>query len=220
MNTYDAIRAQRAVREFSDRPVKSKRIRRILEAGRRAPSSNNDQRWAFIVITDRAHLEDLSTVGAWTAHLAGAAFAVALITPDVVEGWERESIAYDLGNASQNMMLTAWAMGIGSVHGAVYEPELARRLLGYPAGWRCDYLISFGYPRAGVETDEPRKAKDVARRPLDELVHHEWWGGVAPAEMAAERDPAAVAAAVETETYDLEPAFEPEPYQAPEIYQA
>jgi nitroreductase len=65
-------------------------------------------------------------------------------------------------------MLAAWAMGIGSVHAAVYDEDLVRELLGYPKGWRCDYVLSFGYPaRMPSEPGE--------RRPLEELVHRDRW---------------------------------------------
>ena len=168
MKTWDTIATQRAVREFSDDPVKPKRIKRILNAGRHAPSSNNEQRWAFIVITDRAKLTELGRVGMWSSHLAGAAFAVALVTPDADEHWVRESIAFDLGQVAQNMMLEAWELGIGSCHASVYDPELAQRLLGYPVGLRCDYLISFGYPK-----DDAESHGNVARRPLADLRHDE-----------------------------------------------
>ena len=168
MKTWDTLATQHAVREFSDKPVKPKRIKRILEAGRRAPSSNNEQRWAFIVVTDRQRLVELGRVGMWSSHVAGAAFAVALVTPDADEHWVRESIAFDLGQVAQNMMLEAWELGIGSCHASVYDPELAQRLLGYPTGLRCDYLISFGYPKDGAEP-----AKHVARRPLADLRHDE-----------------------------------------------
>jgi len=44
------------------------------------------------------------------------------------------------------MMLAAWALGVGSCPATVYEPTLARQLLGYPEEMGCEYLLSFGYP--------------------------------------------------------------------------
>jgi nitroreductase len=66
------------------------------------------------------------------------------------------------------MMLAAWEAGIGSVHAAVYDEPLARRLLGYPDGWRCDYLLSFGHPAR-----PPRGEGD--RLPLERVLHRERW---------------------------------------------
>ena len=173
MDVWQAISTHRAVRKFAERPIEPEKLERILRAGRRAPSSMNDQRWSFVVCTDRAHLEQLSRVGDWAGHLAGAAAAIALVTPDAGDASERESIVFDLGHCAQNMMLTAWEMGIGSVHATVYDEALARELLGYPDGYRCDYIFSFGYPADPNElTRPPRKG---GRKPLAELVHQERW---------------------------------------------
>ena len=168
MEVFDAISSQRAVRRFDARPLPVEGLQRILEAGRLAPSSKNEQRWAFVVCADREHLRELSRIGDYADHLAGAAAAIALVVPEAEEGWERESIAFDLGQCAQTMMLAAWEQGIGSVHAAVYDEPLTRRLLGYPDGFRCDVLLSFGYPARA-----PGPPSD--RKPLESLVHRERW---------------------------------------------
>jgi nitroreductase len=174
VKVWRAIASQRAVREFKRKPVEPKRLERIVDAGRQAPSSNNDQRWRFIVVTDPGRLDQLSKVGAWAQHIAGAPAAIALVTPEAAESWEAESIAFDLGQAARNMMLAAWEMGIGSCHAAVYYREVARQILGYPPGWRCEYVIAFGYPKKPIDPDVRR---DIARRPLKELRFDERWMG-------------------------------------------
>jgi nitroreductase len=60
---WQAIRTRRAIRDFADRPVETEHVERILDAGRRANSSKNLQRWEFIVCRDREHLRDLSKLG-------------------------------------------------------------------------------------------------------------------------------------------------------------
>ncbi len=52
METWDAITARRNVRQFTDRPIPDADLDRILEAGRIAPSSQNNQPWDFVVVTD------------------------------------------------------------------------------------------------------------------------------------------------------------------------
>ena len=122
------------------------------------------------MITDRQRLGKLAEVGDWSQHLEGAAAAIAFVTPDEPEGDERESIAFDLGQMVQSMMLVAWELGIGSCHAAVYEPDLARELLGYPQGNRCDYLISLGYL-----LKPPSYRADPERRSMSDLRHEERW---------------------------------------------
>jgi len=80
---------------------------------------------------------------------------------------------WDLGRAAQNMVLAAWELGIGSVPATVYEHDLARELLGYPADQHCEYLLSFGYPADA--DDLTRAPKAGGRRDLDEMVRPDRW---------------------------------------------
>src|SRR5512136_1094837 len=82
LGTWEAIDSLRVVREFAPRPLEPWAVERILHAGRRTGSSKNQQLWAFVVCRDREHLAQLATVGPWAGHLAGAAVAIALLTPD------------------------------------------------------------------------------------------------------------------------------------------
>jgi nitroreductase len=173
VDVWGAISTMRAVREFADRPLPDDHLERIVHAGRRAPSSKNEQPRSFIVCRDRGHLGELSAIGDYAQHLAGAAAAIAIVTPDAAEDWQREVIAMDVGHTAQNMMLCAWELGIGSVHAAVYDEALTRKLLGYPKELRCDYVISFGYPREPEVLRAPLRSG--GRRTFEEVVHWERW---------------------------------------------
>jgi nitroreductase len=170
---WQAIARKRAIREFAPRPIAPEHLERILQAGRHAGSSKNRQRWTFIVCRDRAHLRELAAVGPFAGHLAGAAVAIAMVTPDPSSTTSGRSILFDLGLAAENMMLAAWELGVGSVPATVYERDLARRLLGFPEDHACEYLLSFGYPaNADNFTRSPRMG---GRRALDEIVREERW---------------------------------------------
>jgi nitroreductase len=173
MSTWEAIETKRVVRKFVDRPLEPDHLVRILNAGRRAASSKNLQRWDFIVCRDRDHLAELSAVGPYAGHLAGAAVAIALVTPDPDAADSPLSVMFDLGMAAANMMLAAWELGIGSVPATVYDRDLARRLLGYPDDRHCEYLISFGYPADPDALRRPNKAG--GRQALADIVHDERW---------------------------------------------
>ena len=170
---WEAIVGKRAIRQFTAEPLAPDDLERILQAGRHAGSSKNRQRWTFIVCRDRDHLRELSEVGPYADHIAGAAVAIALVTPDPASTASGRSIQFDLGLAAENMMLAAWELGVGSVPATVYEPELTRRLLGYPADHACEYLLSFGYPADPDELTRPPRMG--GRRPLAELVREERW---------------------------------------------
>ena len=173
MSVWEAVSSKRMVRKFADRPLDPEHLVRILNAGRRAGSSKNLQRWEFIVCRERDHLRELAEVGPWAGHLAGAAVGIALVTPTSRTADDPLSVMFDLGQAAENMMLVAWELGIGSVPATVYEHDLARRLLGYPDSHHCEYLLSFGYPADSAVLTAPNRAG--GRRALAEILHEERW---------------------------------------------
>jgi nitroreductase len=170
METWDALRARRNVRQYDDRPIPRDHLERILEAGRRAPSASNWQPWNFVVVTEREQLIELAK--AWPTgggHIARSAATIAIVAATPEDQRKDELLQYDVGQATANMMVTAADLGIGSGHSAVADQEQARRVLGFPAGFFAAYLIGLGYP-----ADRPLlPIANPDRRPFDEVVH---WG--------------------------------------------
>ena len=173
METWNAINSVRVVREFSDEPIPPEALGRILNAGRRTGSSKNRQDWAFVVVRDRDHLRELSRVGRYADHLAGATLAIALIRPHARNEHQLRTLMWDIGRAAQNMVLAAWELGIGSVPATVYDLDLAGSQLGLPDDRRCDFLLSFGYPADTSKLSAPNKPG--GRVSLDEIIHEERW---------------------------------------------
>jgi|SRR5581483_465774 len=171
MDTWDAIRARRNVRNYTDEPIADDELDRILEAGRRAPSSMNWQPWHFVVVTDRAQLGELAEVWQGAGHVARSAVTIALVAARPEDDTHRDWLQYDLGQATANMMLTATDLGIGSGHAAVSDEAQAQRVLGFPDGYFCVYLIALGRP-----ADRPlRPIQNPSRRPFDDVVHRGRW---------------------------------------------
>ena len=173
MDVWTAIQAKRAIRRFSGRSIEPDELAGILDAGRRAGSSKNLQRWDFIICRERQHLADLAALGPYAGHIAGAAVAIALVTPDPAAADAPLSVMFDLGQAAENMMLAALELGIGSCPATVYQHDRARELLGYPLTHHCEYVLSFGYPADPAELSRPPRTG--GRRPLSEIVHEERW---------------------------------------------
>ena len=172
VETLDAIAGLRVVRRYTPAPVAAAALRRIADAGRHAGSSKNLQRWAFITVAARPTLERLASVGPWAGHLAGAAAAIALVTP-VMRPGDPLSIMFDVGRAAQNMVLAAWAMGIGSCPVTVYEQPLIRDILGLPEDRHCEYVLGLGHPANPGDLLRPPRAG--GRLPLDDILHDERW---------------------------------------------
>jgi nitroreductase len=171
VETWDAIRSRRNVRAYADRPISQPDLDRILEAARRSPSSSNQQRWDFVVCTDRRQLQELSKVWRHGRHVATSAATIALVAPGSADGATRESIQYDLGQATMSIMLAAADLGIGSGHSAVRDQQLARSVLGLPDDRSCAWLIALGYP-----VDRPlRPIEHPDRRPFEDVVHQGRW---------------------------------------------
>ena len=161
------------VRRFQPRKLEPEHLTRIVDAGRHAASSKNQQRWDFVVVEERGTLEALSRSGKYAGHLAGAAAAVALVTPDPRGPGGSLSVAWDVGIAAENMMLAAWELGIGSCPATVYEQSAVRVALHLPADRFCGWILSFGYPADADDLTRPPKAG--GRKSLDEVVHRETW---------------------------------------------
>lgn len=170
METWDAIRARRNVRDYRDEPLDERHLEQILEAARRTPSSRNEQRWDFVVVTDRERLRDLARVWRGGGHVARSAATIALVAPDATDAATRESIQYDLGQLTMAIMLAATDLGIGTGHSAVVDQGLARDLLGFPDDLFCAWLIALGYP-----TDPMKPIENPARRDFDDVVHRDTW---------------------------------------------
>ena len=171
METWDAITSRRNVREFADRPIGDEDLERILEAGRRAPSSRNWQPWDFILVTDRAQLTELAGVWRGGGHIAHSAATVVELMPELDDADRRQRAAFDLGQASMQMMIAAADLGIGSGHSAVGDQDAARAILGFPEDRSAYIMIDFGYP-----AQRPlRPIRQPDRRAFEEVVHRGRW---------------------------------------------
>lgn len=171
METWDALRGRRNVRAYEDRPIPREDLDRILEAGRRSPSSMNQQAWDFVVVIERERLRDLARTWRYAAHVATSAATIALCIPGSEDRDDRETFQYDLGQATMSMMLAAADLGIGSGHASVGDQPLARQILGLPEDRECAILVALGYPR-----ERPlRPLARLNRRAFEDVVHRERW---------------------------------------------
>lgn len=171
MQTWDAIRARRNVRQYRPEPVSEENLERIAEAAWRAPSGGNKQHWDFVVVTDRAQLEQLSTVWLGAKHIAHAPAAIALVVPENSDEFERLIDQFDLGQATAAMTIAATDLGIGTGHSAVGDQVKAREILGVPDDHRVCYLLGVGYPA----DRELRPIDKPDRRPFTEVMHRGRW---------------------------------------------
>ena len=171
METWDAIRSRRNVRDYRPDPIPDAELLRIAEAGWRAPSASNRQHWDFVIVTDPEQLLELSTVWRGAGHIAHAPAAIALVVPEPEDDRTRVVDQYDLGQATYAIALAAADLGIGTGHSSVGDQDKARGILGVPEGYVVSFLLGVGYP-----ADRPlMPVVKPNRRPFDEVVHHGRW---------------------------------------------
>jgi nitroreductase len=161
----------RSVRRFADRPVEAELIDRIVEAARWTGSARNRQPWRFVVVEDRAVRRELSTLGLYAQHLAGAPVVLVLLSAD--DG--RRDTAFDLGRVAQSLGLAAHALGLGSCLATLFPDDNvaeAGRLLGVEAGWVAHHALSLGWPEAAPPDGDAggRSAIPTGRLGVAELL--------------------------------------------------
>ncbi len=163
MDVLETIRNRRSIRSYQNREVSVEKLTQVLEAGRWAPSSHNSQSRRFIVVRDETTRKHLARIATYGSFLAEAPVAIAVVIDPSLSNHPVE----DGAAATQNMLLAAHALGMGSCwigsYGSGYE-ESARRVLGIPDDKRLLSLISLGYAAESGRT---------SRLDLDRIVYYE-----------------------------------------------
>ncbi len=152
MNLLETLYNRRSVRQYSDADITKEQLDAVLSAGLLAASGKNIKPWELIVVRDREMLKKLAgTRAAGAQMLTGANCAV------VVVGDEEKSDVWteDCSIVMANMHLMADSLGLGScwIQGRLREAadgrtteSLVQELLGIPANYRLEAILSLGVP--------------------------------------------------------------------------
>jgi nitroreductase len=169
------IKSLRSVRLFSEREIPDDVLLDILDAGRWTGSAKNTQPWDLIVVKNRDSLEALAQRGRYAGHLAYAPLAIAL----VMHG-DDVSTLMDEGRLMQNLMLAAWAHGVGSCIASIYpadNEQRARERLDIPKDRHLRTMLSIGYPAGPEALRLPENAPiRRGRRAMADVVSWERFG--------------------------------------------
>jgi nitroreductase len=165
MDAYLAVVSRREVRDYLARPLEPEVEHAILDAGRMSGSSKNRQPWTFLVVRDDAAVEAVAESVYEPANVRSAAFVVAIRLSG--------GPPMDAGRVAQNMMLAAWALGVGSCPNGVNDRVGLNRALRLDDEDKVPVVISFGYP-ARKRDPGARSAQQwierANRKPYDEVV--------------------------------------------------
>ncbi len=182
MDAIETIYHRRAIRDFTDAMIEKEQINFLIGTAVQAPNAMDRQRWAFIVIRDRALLARLSDqakahmLATMGPELGAEGFRGRLETPHfnifynapvliIVCATEADTFAYqDCCLAAANLMLAADASGLGTCWIGFAESWLnqpdAKKELGIPAHYRPVAPIILGHPRTLPEAP-PRHRPDI-----------------------------------------------------------
>ena len=169
MEAIDCILTRRSIRKYTDEVVSEKDIEVLLKAASYAPSANNYQPWQFIVITEREILDKISIIHPYAKMLAHAPLAI-MVCGDFDIQTEIGYQVVDCSAATQNILLAANAIGLGSVWLGLY-PRKERieniiKLFDLPENITPITLISIGHP-----TED----KLIPERFNKEKIHYNNW---------------------------------------------
>ena len=151
MKAFEAILTRRSVREFTSEPVGEEALEQILRAGMQAPSAGNQQPWHFIVVRQRALLDEVARVHPY-AQMCRTATAAILVCGDATLEKFPGYWVQDCSAAAENMLLAAHALGLGGVwvgvHPRAERIGVMRELFRLPESVHPLCLLPLGRPTA------------------------------------------------------------------------
>jgi nitroreductase len=182
---HELIHERWSPRAFSAKPIAPEILRSLFEAARWAPSSSNEQPWAFLVTTKEeqvAHAKMVSALvefnQAWAQHAPVLAMAISEMA-FARTGKPNRNAFYDTGAAVSQLTTEATSRGLFVHQMAGFDPHKAIELFEIPTGWEPIAAITIGYPGDPESLPESLRGRELApreRKPLAEFVMSERWG--------------------------------------------
>lgn len=185
---HDLIRDRWSPRAFSDKAIAPADLCGLFEAARWAPSSSNEQPWAFIVAPKHDHanftkaLQPLVEFNVnWAKHAAVLGFAVSELAFAKNKAPNRNA-QYDTGASTALLSIEAVSRGILVHQMAGFDPDTAREVFAIPASWDAIAAFAMGYPGDPASLPQPYRDRETAprvRKPIREFVMSGKWGRTA-----------------------------------------
>jgi nitroreductase len=176
LDVFEAIRKRRSIRAYTKEDVSEDEVEKLIDAARWAPSAGNIQPWEFIIIRNAETKRKLSAAALDQTSIEEAPVVIVVCANQKRSAWgygQRGATLYclqDTAAATQNLLLAAYALGLGTCWIGAFQAERARQALNMPMDVRPVAIIPVGHPA--------EKPMVPSRRPLTEIVHYEnFFGG-------------------------------------------
>ena len=180
---HELVRNRWSPRAFSQKEIAPEILRSLFEAARWAPSSNNEQPWAFLVATrndpqnfTRAQQPLVEFNANWAKHAFVLGYAVAELA-FAKNNTPNRNAQYDTGAAMAWLSVEATARGLFVHQMAGFDPDTAREVFEIPAGWEAIAAFAIGYPGDPASLPQPYRDRETAprtRKPVREFVMSSW----------------------------------------------
>ena len=165
MDVFECVSTLSSIRSYYDKEVDMETVRKVLEAGRLAPSAHNDQPWEFILIDEKDKLKQMESYCISGKFISQVAFAVVVLS-DPGSKWHE----IDTTRAVQNMILTAWSLGLGSCWIGRLDTKGIKKFLDIPDKWNILTVLPFGYFNEKIMTT------NKYRKPPGDVFHLNQYG--------------------------------------------
>lgn len=163
------IHSRKSVRQFTSDPVSEKQVETLLRAAMAAPTAVNYQPWRFVVVTERAELDEISEILPYAKMLKQAPLAIIVCGETTwMGGGENPYWQQDCAAATENLLLAVEALGLGAVWTGVYPNEdLYPKLHDYlnlPSNVQPFCCIPVGHPAGKTEPKDKWKPENIHYR--------------------------------------------------------
>lgn len=138
------IKSRRSVRKYIDKEIPEVILKEIIDCARLAPSGNNRQPWMFLVITDWEKKEKIASLARYGKFIKEAGACIGVF----VDESATTTPLLDAAAATENIMLAATALGLGTCWVSSYKREHSeevKKLVNCPPNMELAALISVGY---------------------------------------------------------------------------
>lgn len=159
MSLIETVLSRRSIRHYQEKEIPEEVVNQILEAGRQAPSAANRQPIRFIVIKDPQILKNLCN-NLFTRFVKTAPLVI-VGSADVKSLLTGKWAVIDAAIAMQNMVIAAWALGVGSCWIGACNEEKVKEMLKIPDDWKFVALVTFGYPAEDPKKRSKKKFEEL-----------------------------------------------------------
>jgi len=165
MNLFETVEKRRSIRKFKTDSIPTEDLKRILEAGRLAPSGGNRQPWSFVVVRDSETKKTLASAANLQRFIADAdTVLVALGDPSISRSLHKQ----DPMIAIEHMILAATALGYGTCWIGAFNEDEVKKIAKVPENLVVIALLPIGVP---AESPPPR-----SRKAFKEIFFEEVYG--------------------------------------------